>query len=269
MTKQDKLSIPYQVKSNLASYKEIDEAQRTVKAVVNTYNYYDYDKDVLRVGSAKRSIDMRGSKSDANDKILHALFHDLKQLPGKSINEAETEVSGNFVLYAESKLSETVDGENTLVKYQDGIYNQHSIGFSYVQIEYIENEGSGWDDFTKNLINPEEAEKFGYGWDVKEINWFEWSTVALGANKLTPYLGVKTKNKNIQLANIYKKMDALMEKAKRFEVKNKKIFELQLKQLKQMVLELTQIDSVDKDALVKPSKPATHSVDYNYLITNL
>ena len=53
----DKLQIPYQVKSNLATYKELDESGRTIKAVANTYNFYDYDGDVLRMGAAKKSIE--------------------------------------------------------------------------------------------------------------------------------------------------------------------------------------------------------------------
>jgi len=249
ITKQEKLNTPYQVKSNLASYKEIDEGNRTVKAIVNTYNYYDFDYDVLRMGAAKQSIEQRGSNTSANDKILHALFHDLTRLPGKSMNEVETVIDGKQVLYAESKLSETIDGEDTLTKYIDNIYNQHSIGFKYIQIEYIEKEGEGWNKFINSLINPEDADKIGFGWDVKEFNWYEWSTVPFGANKLTPALGVKTTNKTVLIDNIYLKLQSLVDKANRYEVKDKRKFELQYAQLKQMILELTQVEQSQKDIL--------------------
>ncbi len=154
------------------------------------------------------------------------------------------------MLYVESFLPETTLGEDTLINYKTGIYNQHSIGFRYMQLEYFEEEGEGWDEFMKDIINPEDAEKAGFGWEVKEINLHEWSTVAFGANKLTPYLGTKSQNKNILLQNIYLKLDTLIKKANRQEVKNKKLFELQISQLKQMIKEITEVKPV-KDNLIK------------------
>jgi len=165
------------------------------------------------------------------------LFHDMSQLVGKSTIEREEVIDGKSVLYTESFLPETTDGENTLIKYQSGIYNQHSIGFSYTHLEYIEKGATGWDDFLKDLVNPDEAAAVGYGWEVKEINWFEWSTVGFGANKLTPYLGTKSQNKAVKLDNLYKKLDALVNKAKRFDIKNKGYFDIQYRQLKQLIAE--------------------------------
>lgn len=262
-----KLSQHYAVKTNLSTYKEIDESTRIVKAVANTYNFFDHDFDVLRMGSAKKSITDRGASSNANDKILHALFHDLRRLPGKSILEDERVVNGHKVLYVESRLAETIDGEETLVKYQDGIYNQHSIGFRYVELNFVEKGDVEWEKFINDLINPEDADKIGFGWDVTQINLHEWSTVAFGANKLTPFLGTKTKNKNIHLQNIYTKMDALIQKANRQDVKNKKIFDLQLNQLKQMIAELSNNEPSIKDTFKKPS--IIDTLDYSSLISRL
>ena len=266
---KDKLDKPYAVKTNLSTYKELHEDERIIKAVANTYNFFDHDFDVLRMGSAAKSIEERGSKSNAPDKILHALFHDLTRLPGKSMNEAETEVNGHKVLYVESRLSETNEGEDTLIKYKDDIYNQHSIGFRYVQIDFVEVGDNKWDKFISNLINPEDAEKVGFGFDVTEINLHEWSTVAFGANKLTPFLGTKTKNKKIHLQNIYTKLDALIRKANRHEVKNKKIFDLQLQQLKQMILEVTNTKPSKKDTLIIEPPKFDTSIDYVSLISKL
>lgn len=248
MRYKNKLNINYQIKSNIATYKEIDENSRIIKAVVNTYNFFDSDFDVLREGSAKRSIQNRGAKTAAHDKILHALNHDLHTLPGKSLSEAETTINGNKVLYAESFLPETTLGEDTLINYKAGIYNQHSIGFQYKDIEFIEKGTVEWDKFISNLINPEEADKIGFGYDVKEINWFEWSTVAFGVNKLTPYLGTKSQNKTTQLHNLYTKLDSLI-KASKKGIKNKKIFELQYSQLKQMIEETVYLKPSGKETL--------------------
>ena len=253
---KNKLDVNYAVKSNLADYKEVDENSRTVKAVANTYNFFDYDFDILRPGAAAKSIAERGAKSEAPDKILHALFHDLTRLPGKSMLEAETELNGYKVLYTESKLAETMDGEETLIKYLEGIYNQHSIGFRYTQIDYVEKDDSNWTKFIETSINPEAVEKVGFGYDVKEINLHEWSTVAFGANKLTPYLGTKSQNKNVQILNIYTKLDSLIKKANRCEVKDKKIFDLQYNQLKQMISELTHVESSPKDTAFEKGQPS-------------
>jgi hypothetical protein len=237
MIYKDKTQESYAIKSvpeHLKIENEVDG--RIIKAVVNTYNYFDYDQDVLRIGAAKRSINNRGANSQAHDKILHALNHDLTQLPGKSLLEAEMKVNGLDVLYTESKLLEDVLGEQTLVRYLEKIYNQHSIGFRYKDITFIEEDSEGWTKFVDSLINPEDALNAGYGYEVKEIELFEWSTVPFGANKLTPYLGTKTDNKQIHIQNIYKKMDALIEQSKK-GVKNTKIYELQYYQLKQLIQE--------------------------------
>lgn len=248
--KQKKLDTPYQVKSNLATYKELDEQSRTIKAVANTLNFYDYDKDVLRPGSFNKSIQQRGSQSSSPDKIMHLLFHDLKRPVGKSDSENETTIDSKKVIYVESFLPETTDGENTLLNYKSEIYNQHSVGMNYIQIEYVEKDATGWGKFIEKLINPEEAEKFGYGWDVSEVMWFEWSTVTFGANKLTEYLGTKSMNKMARYDTINKKLNSLFKKALRREVKNKKLFDLQVKQLQQMILELTTIQPSLKDTTV-------------------
>jgi len=254
-TKQDKINTPYKIKSNLATYKEIDESKRIVQLIANTYNFYDFDGDVLRMGCSLKSIKDRGAKSNAYDKILHAKDHNLQDLPGKSILEVETVLEGNPVLYCETKLSESTDGEDLLTKYIEGIYNQHSIGFQYKVVEYVEKETEAWDEFLKDLINPEDAIAEGWGWDVKEIKLFEFSTVALGANKLTPYLGVKSTNKNVYLANIYTKMDALFKKQISGNIKNQHNFDLQHLQLKQLIKEMfsnfSGQDTSSKEAILK------------------
>lgn len=267
MNKTQKLNTPYQVKSNFATKTDIDESSRVIKAVVNTYNFFDSDQDVLRKGCAAKSILERGSKSSAADKVVHALFHDLTRIVGKSMLEAETTIDGKEVLYTESYLPETTAGEDTLINYKAGIYNQHSIGFRYVNIEYIEKDDDLFSKGLQNLINPEAAEAAGYFFDVKEINWYEYSTVAFGANKLTPYLGTKSANKLDQYHAIITKMNTLVKKANRHEVKNKKLFKLQYKQLEQMIYELANSEPTPKDTIIKDSRPVddTLSIFYNTL----
>lgn len=234
------------------SLKEIDATNRTIKLVANTLNFFDYDFDVLMKGCANRSIAHRGAKSDAPDKIAHLLFHDMNRPVGKSTMESEEIIDGNPVLYCETYMPETIDGEDTLINYEAGVYNQHSIGFKYLDLEFLEKGTPGWDKLISIMINPEEADLVGYGWAVKEIKWWEYSTVTFGANKLTPYIGTKSENK-IDIADaLSKKIAILATKAMRRDIINKEAFNYELAQLQQMVYELSDYVS-PKDSTLKDS----------------
>lgn len=241
-------SIPFKVKSDESGYKEVDTTNRIVKIVANTLNFFDYDKDVLLPGCANRSMSDRGAKSSAVAKIAHLLHHDMHRPVGKSMLEAEETIDGKKVLYCESFLPDTTDGDDTLVKYEVGIYNQHSIGLRYVDINFIEKGAAGWDKIMKKLLNPEAADAVGYLWAVKEINWFEYSTVTFGANELTPYLGTKSKNKNDVADIISQKLAILANKAMRREIKDKTAFDFELAQLQQMIFELSEMEPSKKSA---------------------
>lgn len=249
---QKKRSMPAPVKSNsnlIQSTKEVDMTGRNVTIVANTFNFFDYDFDVLLKGCANRSISQRGAKTNANDKIAHLLYHDMNKQVGKSIDEHEEFVDGKLALVCESYLPETEDGEDTLIKYNIGMYNQHSIGFRYVDLEYIEKGTQLWDKMMSTLLNPEDADKVGYLWAVKEIKWWEYSTVTFGANKLTPYIGTKSENK-IEIADIIsQKIAILAQKATRREIGNKNAFDYELSQLQQMIYELAEMVPSTKDIL--------------------
>ena len=249
---QKKRSMPAPVKSNsnlIQSTKDVDMTGRNVTLVANTFNFFDYDFDVLLKGCANRSISQRGAKSNANDKIAHLLYHDMNKQVGKSVDEREELVDGKLALVCESYLPETEDGEDTLIKYNVGMYNQHSIGFRYVDLEYVEKGTQLWDKMMSTLLNPEDADKVGYLWAIKEIKWWEYSTVTFGANKLTPYIGTKSENK-IEIADIIsQKIAILAQKATRKEIGNKNAFDYELSQLQQMIYELAEIVPSTKDIL--------------------
>lgn len=245
---EKKKNLPYKVKNNNVAFKEVDQENRIVKAIVNTLNFFDYDFDAIASGAANRSISDNGAKSNATAKIAHLLHHDMHRPVGKSQVESEELIDGKRVLYVESFIPDTFDGDDTLIKYNTGIYNQHSIGFSYKSITFMEKGSEAWDKWMKELINPEDADEIGYGWKVNEIQWWEYSTVVFGANKLTPYLGTKNMKKNDIADVISQKLTILANKAMRREVKNKKLFEFELAQLKQMIVELSEYDSSTKGA---------------------
>jgi len=243
-----KKDIPFKIKNSGVSYKEIDTTNRVVKLVANTLLFFDHDFDALAKGCANRSIADRGAKANSVEKIAHLLHHDMHRPVGKSQLESEEVVDGKSVLYCESFLPETTDGDDTLTKYEVGMYNQHSVGFKYLDIEFVQKGAANWDKWIAKLINPEDADEVGYGWNVKEIMWWEYSTVTFGANKLTPYLGTKSENKYDVAGIISQKIAILANKAMRREIKDKKAFDFELSQLQQMILELSTMSTPKNDA---------------------
>lgn len=239
LTRKQFLDMPYAVKSDQASghKAEVDSNRRTVDLVANTYYYFDSYGDVLLPGCCSKSIQDRGPKSSLPGKIKHLSNHNLNKGVGRSELLEETSINGMDVLHANSWMSETTDGEETLIKYNEGLIDQHSIGFNYLTITYMEPDSEAWDDLLKKLINPQEAIDAGFMWAVPEIRLFEYSSLdGFGANRLTPFLGVKSDNVNVQYNNLVAKLDALhiaMRSGGEKETMN-----LQERQIKQMIYEL-------------------------------
>lgn len=264
--KQEKLNTFYPVKSEnpYLTIKDIDLTKRIVTGFYSTFYYFDKDYDVLLPGTAKKSIDERGVNSNAIGKIKHLLFHDLTKMPGKILTLEEKTIDNITGIYFETKMLNTIDGNDTLIKYQEEVYDNHSIGFRYLQLEWIDNESEEWDRILALLINPEDAEKVGYLWLVKEIDLFEGSTVAFGANQLTPYLGVKSNNKELVKVKLFERMDLLTKQLKTGTVSDESMrtFELQILQIKQMINEF---EPFNKSTLIKPDEKDTQ-IDYNYFV---
>jgi hypothetical protein len=265
--KQAKLDLPYVIKSDISNYKEIDLSKRTVDLIPNTYYYFDMVGDVLVQGCCLKSIQDRGAKSDKPGKIKHLMHHNWEKIIARCDLIEETKINGNYVLHANSYFPESADSEQELIKYHEGLYDQHSIGYRYLNVEYVEPESEDWDKYLKVLINPDDAIKFGIMFIVKEIALFEYSTVMLGTNRLTDCLGVKSENKNIQYNNLITKLDAIYTSYKQ-GVKDKFILECQERQIKQMIYELIHTEPVDKSTFHKPDKASTQ-LDYEYINKNL
>ena len=241
LSEVDKKSAHYSVKSADANIIDVSTSSRIVTGFFNSYNFFDSDKDVLIMGAAKKSIDERGVNSNAVAKIKHALNHDLTTLVGKLQVLEETTKNGITGIYFESKIANTTLGNDTLINYKEGIYDNHSIGFKYNQLSLIESEKNpvAWNEVVSKLLNPEEAEKYGYLYLVKEINLFEGSTVAFGANSLTPFLGVKSGSKESMTLALVSKLNQLEYTVKNGMQSDEMLstFELQIKQFKQILKE--------------------------------
>lgn len=271
LQKQDFLSMPFAVKSNMGVSRkaEVSSSARTVDLIANTYYYFDSYGDVLLPGCCAKSIQERGPKSDLPGKIKHLSNHNLSMGVGRPDLIEEAEIEKMVVLHANSWMSETTHGEDTLIKYKEGIIDQHSIGFNYVSLTYVEPESNMWDDVISKLINPDEAVNAGFMFLVHEIKLFEYSSLdGFGANRLTPFLGVKSDNKTVHYNNLVAKLDALTE-AMRTGSADKLTIELQEKQIKQMIYELYNPEPSLKDTHVNEPPEGDTPFNVSAAIDNL
>lgn len=233
LTIQEKKDIPFGVKANQAAHKA-ETSGRTVDIIANTYNFFDTDWDVLAPGCCEKSITERGPKSSLPGKIKHLSNHDTRKGIGRVELLEETKINGMDVLHALSWMSETADGEDTLTKYKEGLIDQHSIGYRYMDIQFLESESEEFDNVLKDLLNPQDAIDAGFMYYVNEIKLWEFSSLdGFGANRLTPFLGVKSDNKTVQYNNLVAKLDALLRSDA-----DKDTREMQTLQIKQMIYEL-------------------------------
>lgn len=257
---QKKKQLPFPVKtSGGLSVKDVDLSKRIVTGFYNTAYYYDSDKDVSLPGCNVKSITERGPDSSAVQKIKHLFNHDWSLLPGKIQVLEEKTIDGVTGTYFETKMTNTTLGNDTLINYQEGVYDNHSFGFQYIDGEYVDESMSEWSKYLNLLINPKDAEKYGYMFVWKEYRMFEGSTVAFGANALTPYLGVKSGNKEAIAMKVNEKVE-LIEKQLRNGKQSDEMMQtmaMQALQLKQYISELFSLEPDVKDTLMGRQKAAT------------
>jgi len=147
--------------------KDVDPHKRVITGILNTLYWFDMDQDVLIDKVANNSIAQNGPTKPDVVQIKFALNHNITVRPGKFLVLDQRKLDGNQVIYFESKIVDTTLGRDTLIEYQEGLIDNHSIGFRYLDLELIENEADTWKFYLNQLINPEAAEAVGYMWVVK------------------------------------------------------------------------------------------------------
>lgn len=170
------------------SVKDVDLTKRTVTGYFASFtDKPDSDGDIISPTAFSKTLQERGVNSKKS-RIVHLYQHQFdKVLARPSVLKTDS-----FGLYFESKIADTTLGNDVLTLYQEGILDEHSIGFNVIKSEYSEELGA-------NVL--------------KEIRLWEGSTVTWGANENTPFMGAKgLNNPNVfkeQLETIYKKLKRL------------------------------------------------------------
>jgi len=281
-TLEQKISTHYGVKiaEGGVSVKQINEDERTIKAVANTYYLIDSDGDMLVKGCAVKSINDRGVNSNATAKIKFQSDHILntKNAVGRLTVLDERVLDNNTVIYFEGFIPETRKGNDDLTNYKSGIYDNHSIGFRYKIIEIADansqdqNEVKNWNEFYPLAINPEVADAMGFFWVVKEIELFEISVVSFGANKLTPYLGSKSKEENNKIkTDLLERVDLLNAQLKSNAdcKETRKNIDLEFLQVKQIITDLKLEKPTKKVTPQEPTNTVTPDEESKQLINQI
>ena len=245
MSIENKLNTIYGVKeAKKLDFKmeDIDLDKGIVKGYLSSFNTLDSDTDVIRNGAFSKSLQERGVNSKGR-RIQHLRHHDWQQPIGKFLELYEDSFGLMFV----SKMSETTIGKDALINYDEGIINEHSIGFNYI----------------KGKIDKASSEEFGDYYEVKEVRLLEGSAVTFGANPHTPTIEVnKTLSLEDNTEKLNNEMNILIKALRNGKGTDERLesFEMQLKQIQQKYNSLIQFKSFDKDTFLGESKPTEKEV---------
>ena len=213
---------------------DVDTEKKTVKAVWAAMGNIDLDGDVIMPGAFTKTIQERGPQGK---NLIWALIDheaDLKHAIGKPSELYEE----NGKLIAVTKIVDTELGEDIITMYNEGLINQHSIGFS----------------IPKNKSEIRDGVRY-----IKECVLYEGSAVLWGANPETPTLGVfKGMNAPAQL-NASQRLEKMLKAFKhgKFTDETFQLIEIEIKQIQAMIeAESTQPadDAVEPDNEITPEQ---------------
>ena len=200
-TKKNK---PYVVTS---SGKAFDVGNRRVVGLANAYNYVDSDGDMLMRGCSAKSIQERGANSKSGNKIKQLWQHDWNKPSARIdvLDEREVMYEGKAYegIYHESYYPDTAVGNEVYENIVNGVIDGRSIGFQYGIVDYAKRDTDNeewkrnWEECMKFCQNPEEADKRGEVFLVREIRLFEISDVSMAANPFTFTLSKSATAKDI------------------------------------------------------------------------
>lgn len=152
---------------------DVDIASGIIVAYGSKFDNIDRDGDMFIRGAYAETIRERGP--NGSDEIKHLLQHNSHQPLGKMLSLKEDA----FGLKFESQATMGIDYvDATLRFYEAGVYKNHSVGFQFIDFEFIN------DDDQK-----------GPHWVISKVKLWEISTVTWGANPQTPFIGFKSGNK--------------------------------------------------------------------------
>lgn len=185
---------------SIAGVKDVDQKRGVVVAYGNSWDVIDSDQEFVEKGAFTKTIREWGP--GGRGRIAHLSDHNPTSRIGKMQELVEDEVGLRFV----SKLSKNSKGRDALIEYEEGILNEHSIGYDII----------GW-------RRDEDRDALG----LTELKLYEISPVTWGANMFTPTVDVKEfLSDPLAITWLYDQVQAL-ERASRREVTDLKAVQIE------------------------------------------
>jgi len=165
---------------------DVDVKSRTIAGYFSIFGVKDSDDDIILPGAFAKSIEERGPSG--KNRIFHLWMHQTSSILAKPKELVEDKEGLAFVSIFPEEAKQTTLQRDVLRLYDQGLLNEHSIGF---QIEKYEEDRA-----TNTRI-------------LKELKLWEGSTVTWGANEFTRTTSVKSLSKPELLDRIGKLTKAL------------------------------------------------------------
>ena len=167
--------------------KDVDSKLGDVEFYFANFGSRDSDNDVILAGAYEKTI-----KENTN-RIKHIKNHNISIPVGK----LQTLYTDTLGAVAQSMLSKSTAGRDTLIEYEEGIITEHSQGFQVIKEDF--NESESWNE-------------------IKEVKLWEVSSLTgWGANENMPVIGLKSLNsaRDVQKAiNLLNGLDNILHKSK-------------------------------------------------------
>lgn len=223
--------------------KDVDVKSGTVTGYFSIFGNVDSDGDMIMPGAFTRTLNNNYKRQKHLNQ--HRSYEPLSATKNDNLILKEDSKG----LYFESKITPTSYGKDTILLYQDGVLDEHSIGYEVIKSR---------DSDTKTV------DRWGQKVPVKELHelkLWEGSTVTWGANERAGTESVKSLTKEQAL----EKMHGILKAIKNGKYEQEEIFEmleLHFKQLEQHIVDLS--TSSTPPALIAPdSQTGVKSDDFN------
>lgn len=190
------------------SIKDVDKATGKVTGYFSIFGNIDSDEDMIMPGAYSKTL------SENYRRIKHLYQHDPWR-PMSGTNKGNLVVKEDAKgLYFESTISQTSWGKDTIMLYDDGVVDEHSVGFQ--------------------TIKSNDREKYR---ELTELKLWEGSTVTWGANQMA-----RSKTGVLEPEELIKKMNVVTKAIRNGKYENEEIFdnlEYYFKQLQQLFIDLS------------------------------
>lgn len=210
---------------SLGEITDVDIEKRIITGYASKFGNIDLVGDMIMPGAFTKTVNERGPQGKNEIWFLHN--HSTDSPLGKPSVLKED----NYGLYFESKIVDTEIGEDILKLYQEGLINQHSIGFSTIK---------------QNKVDATAGNPSYY--QIQEVKLYEFSSVLWGANPDTPFMGMKS----LDAQGLQDRFDKLYKQLKSGNLKDEtyELLEIEYNFIKSEIFKL--IDQEQKSEATTP-----------------